>query len=55
MTRRDGRGMRFGIGGREWGKKLTEQDQNTLQYYDQNAAKFVVNTKRVEFHFVQDK
>lgn len=35
-------------------KKLTEQDQNTLQYYDQNAAKFVVNTKRVEFHFVQD-
>ena len=36
-------------------KKLTEQDQNTLQYYDQNAAKFVVNTKRVEFHFVQDK
>lgn len=36
-------------------KKLTEQDENTLKYYNQNAAKFVENTKSVEFHSVQDK
>ena len=36
-------------------KKFTEQDENTLQYYNQNATKFIENTKSVEFHSVQDK
>ena len=30
-------------------KKFTEQDENTLQYYNQNATKFIENTKSVEF------
>lgn len=29
-------------------KKFTEQDENTLQYYNQNATKFIENTKSVE-------
>ena len=36
-------------------KKFTEHDENTLQYYNQNATKFIENTKSVEFHSVQDK
>ena len=36
-------------------KKFTEQDENTLQYYNQNATKFIENTKSVEFHSVQDR
>lgn len=36
-------------------QKLTEQNENTLQYYDENAAKFVASTKSVEFRFAQDK
>lgn len=36
-------------------KKFTEQDENTLQYDNQNATKFIENTKSVEFHSVQDK
>ena len=29
-------------------KKFTEQDENTLQYYNQNATKFIENTKSVD-------
>ena len=27
-------------------KKFTEQDENTLQYYNQNATKFIENTNQ---------
>lgn len=34
--------------------KKTKKNQ-TIQYYDQNANKFVENTRNVDFHVIQDE